>query len=133
MRPNHALLFLLLLAPLPALAQTAPAPASAPRNEAVALDKFLVVGQPIDGYRATDALTGTKTGAALRDLPISLAVVPRQLIEDRRITFLAESLDNVSGAQRKLGYGGVQNFGAIVRGFDAGFVTLRNGFRDFGF
>lgn len=115
--------------------QTAPAPAEglAPKDEAVSLGKFLVVGQPIEGYRATDALTGTKTGAALRDLPISLAVVPRQLIEDRRITFLAESLDNVSGAQRKLGYGGVQNFGAIVRGFDAGFVTLRNGFRDFGF
>jgi len=102
-------------------------------DEAVALEKFLVVGQPIEGYRATDALTGTKTGAALRDLPLSLAVIPRQLIEDRRITFLAEALDNVSGAQRKLGYGGVQNFGAIIRGFDSGFVTLRNGYRDFGF
>lgn len=135
-RPAHTLSALLFLSALSAAgAQTAPAPALAapPKDEAVALDKFLVVGQPIDGYRANDALTGTKTGAALRDLPISLAVVPRQLIEDRRITFLAESLDNVSGAQRKLGYGGVQNFGAIVRGFDAGFVTLRNGFRDFGF
>lgn len=114
-----------------AYAQTA-APASA-SEEAVQLEKILVVGQPIENYRATDALTGTKTGAALRDVPFVLTVVPRQVVEDRRLTFLGEALDNVAGAQRKLGYGGVQNFGAFIRGFDSGFVTLRNGFRDFGF
>jgi hypothetical protein len=36
----------------------------------IALEKLLVQGQPIEGYRATDTLTGTKAGAALRDLPI---------------------------------------------------------------
>lgn len=114
-----------------ARAQTA---VSAPPDETpVPLDKFLVTGQPVQNYRATDALTGTKTGAALRDLPFVLTIVPRELIEDRRFTFLGEALDNVAGAQRKLGYGGVQNFGAFIRGFDSGFVTLRNGFRDFGF
>ncbi len=127
-KPN--VLLSLLLAPLAALAQTvAPPPAESP----VELEKYLVVGSPIENYRATDALTGTKNGAALRDVPFVLTVVPRQLIEDRRFTFLGEALDNVAGAQRKLGYGGVQNFGAFIRGFDSGFVTLRNGFRDFGF
>lgn len=122
-----------LLVLTPALrSQTAPV-SRPPANDSVQLEKYLVVGQPIESYRATDALTGTKTGALLLDLPLSLNVVPRQLIEDRRITFLGEALDNVSGAQRKLGYGGVQNFGSIIRGFDSGFVTLRNGFRDFGF
>mgnify|MGYP005852295505 CR=1 FL=1 len=123
-------LALSLLSPFTATAQTiAPDPA----DEPVGLDDFLVVGQPIDDYRATDALTGTKTGAALRDLPLSINVVARELIEDRRLTYLGEALDNVSGAQRKPGYGGTQNFGAFLRGFDSGFVTLRNGFRDFGF
>lgn len=123
----------LMLIPLVGMAQTAPTAPPSPKDETVALEKFLVQGQPIQNYRATDALTGTKTGAELRDLPIALAVVPRQLIEDRRLTSLSESLDNVPGVQRKLGYGGTQNFGAYIRGFDTGVITLRNGLRDFGF
>ncbi len=102
-------------------------------EEAVELSEYFVQGEPIENYRSTDALTGTKTGAALRDLPLSINVVARELIEDRRLTYLGEALDNVSGAQRKPGYGGTQNFGAFIRGFDSGFVTLRNGFRDLGF
>ncbi|HWA28253.1 MAG TPA: TonB-dependent siderophore receptor [Lacunisphaera sp.] len=130
MKTVHVAILCSLLMPLAASAQTvAPPPAEATVN----LEKYLVVGQPIESYRATDALTGTKTGAALRDVPFVLTVVPRQLVEDRRFTFLGEALDNVAGAQRKMGYGGVQNFGAFIRGFDSGFVTLRNGFRDFGF
>lgn len=127
--------FLLCRASLtPALrAQVAPVFRVAPSDDPVALERLLVVGQPIENYRATDALTGTKTGALLADLPFMLNVVPRELIEDRRLVFLGEALDNVAGAQRKPGYGGTQNFGAFIRGFDSGFVTLRNGFRDFGF
>ena len=105
-------------------------PAESARLEEI--EEILVVGRPIEGYRATDALTGTKIGALLRDLPISATVLPHQLIDDRRINYLGEALDNVSGVQRKLGYAGTQNFGAYIRGFDAGFVTLRNGFRDYG-
>lgn len=97
------------------------------------LDPFTVNGEPIERYRAVDALTGNKVGANLSDLPLSLSVVPQQLIEDRAIDYLGEALDNVSGAQRKLGYGGTQNFGAYIRGFDSSFLTLRNGLRDFGF
>jgi len=74
-----------------------------------------------------------KTGAAIRDLPLSINVVARELIEDRRLTSLSESLDNVPGVSRKLGYGGTQNFGAYIRGFDAETLTFRNGFRDYGF
>jgi len=134
MKTKHLVLTFLALAATFARAQTAPViPAAPPDDKTIILEKYLVVGQPIEGYRATDALTGTKSGADLRDLPLSLAVVPRELIEDRQLTYLGEALDNVSGAQRKLGYGGTQNFGAIIRGFDSGFITLRNGFRDFGF
>lgn len=108
-------------------------PASAQESGVYELDPFAVNGQPVKNYRAVDALTGNKTGALLADLPVSLSVVPQQLIEDRAIDYLGEALDNVSGAQRKLGYGGTQNFGAYIRGFDSSFLTLRNGLRDFGF
>ena len=93
----------------------------------------VVTGQPVENYLAQDALTGTRAPALLKDLPLSVSVVPQELIEDRGITYLGEALDSVSGAQRKLGYGGTQNFGAFIRGFDQSYLTLRNGLRDFGF
>jgi iron complex outermembrane receptor protein len=130
MKTAQTLLGILLLAPIAAPAQTA---APVPIEETVELDKYTVQGTPIENYRATDALTGTKTGAAIRDLPLSINVVARELIEDRRLTSLSESLDNMPGVSRKLGYGGTQNFGAYIRGFDTGVITFRNGFRDFGF
>lgn len=116
----------LLLSPFVATAQT-------PESTSNRLEEVVVSGKKIEHYLATDALTGTKTGAALRDLPLSINVISRELIEDRRLTSLSESLDNVPGVQRKLGYGGTQNFGAFIRGFDTGVITFRNGFRDFGF
>lgn len=96
-------------------------------------DDIIVTGEPVEHYQATDALTGTRTSTKLRDLPLTVSVVPNELIEDRSLTFLGEALDTVPGAQRKLGYGGVQNFGAFLRGFDSSFLTLRNGVRDYGF
>lgn len=92
-----------------------------------------VTGRPVENYLATDALTGTKSNALLKDLPIAVSVVSQELIQDRSLTYLGEALDSVSGAQRKQGYGGTQNFGAFLRGFDSSFLTLRNGVRDFGF
>ena len=100
---------------------------------ATELETVVVIGRAIDHYSATDALTGTKTNALLRDLPVTVSVVPHQLVEDRAMLRLGEALDNVAGAQRKQGYGGVENFGAFLRGFDSSFLTLRNGIRDFGF
>ena len=107
--------------------------ASATATAQDSLDEVVVTGRKIEHYQATDALTGTKSNALLRDLPITVSVVPHQLIEDRAISRLGEALDNVAGAQRKQGYGGVENFGAYLRGFDSSFLTLRDGIRDYGF
>ena len=110
-----------------------PAPQSAQEEDAETVDLIEVIGRPIKNYAASDALTGTKTNALLEDLPLAVSVVPQELIQDRSLSYLGEALDSVSGAQRKQGYGGTQNFGAFLRGFDASFLTLRNGIRDFGF
>lgn len=101
--------------------------------EPTALEEVIVTARPVEHYLAQDALTGTRAPTLLMDLPLAVSVVPQQLIEDRGITQLGEALDSVSGAQRKLGYGGTQNFGAYIRGFDQSYLTLRNGLRDFGF
>lgn len=95
--------------------------------------EIVVTAKPVEHYLAFDAVTGVRTPADLKDLPLSVSVVPQELIKDRGLTALGEALDNVAGAQRKPGYGGVQNFGAYLRGFDSSFLTLRNGVRDFGF
>lgn len=101
--------------------------------EPTSLEEVIVTAKPVEHYLAQDALTGTRAPTLLMDMPLAVSVVPQQLIEDRGITQLGEALDSVSGAQRKLGYGGTQNFGAYIRGFDQSYLTLRNGLRDFGF
>ncbi|MDO8902527.1 MAG: TonB-dependent siderophore receptor [Phenylobacterium sp.] len=102
-------------------------------DDVASVAELLVTARPVENYSAADTVTGLRFPVLLDDLPLSVSVVPQELIEDRGITQLGEALDNVSGAQRKMGYGGTQNFGAFIRGFDQSFLTLRNGLRDPGF
>ncbi len=77
-------------------------------GEAIALDTITVAGAPafretatgpVQGYRATRSATATKTDTALRDLPQTVNVVPREVIVDRAETRLADALFNVSNVQ----------------------------------
>ncbi|WP_417519760.1 TonB-dependent siderophore receptor [Marinobacter sp.] len=54
---------------------------------------------PVDGYRATRSTSGTRTDTALRDIPQSIQVVPRDVIEDRAATELKDVIQNVSSVQ----------------------------------
>lgn len=70
----------------------------------------------LTGYKASQSTVGTKTDAALRDIPQSIQVVPRQVLEDQQATSMADALSNVSSIQRGNTHGGsVESF--IVRGF----------------
>lgn len=80
-------------------------------------------------YRVPNASTATRTDTPILDIPASIQVVPRQVLEDQQVTRLDEALANVSGVT----FGGTfvnTSLNFNVRGFDA--PTLRNGFRDFG-
>lgn len=71
---------------------------------------------PVSGYRATRSATGSKTDSALRDIPQSIQVVPRQVLEDQQLNQLADALVNVSSVQRGNSHGGsTESF--VVRGF----------------
>ena len=71
---------------------------------------------PLTGYRAAQSSVGTKTDATLRDIPQSIQVVPRQVLEDQQASSMADALSNVSSIQRGNTHGGsVESF--IVRGF----------------
>ncbi|WP_160000446.1 TonB-dependent receptor [Roseomonas sp. 18066] len=71
---------------------------------------------PVQGYRATRSATGTRTDTALRDVPQSISVIPREVIEDQEARSLDQVLENVSGVRSG---GSVGNRGEtyLVRGF----------------
>lgn len=91
-----------------------------------------VTGTQDEGYNPSAATTGTRIEAPLRDVPLTLQVIPREVIEDRQITQLTELADNVAGVEPYSGYGGLPSNDYYIRGFNAG-ETFRNGFRDFTF
>ncbi|UKO96888.1 TonB-dependent receptor plug domain-containing protein [Nostoc sp. UHCC 0870] len=93
----------------------------------------LVVTGEQDGYNVPSASTATRTDTPIRDIPQSIQVVPRQVIEDRRPTNVTQAVETVSGVL-DAGNSNGQTGNRIIRGFEQGFVgsaaTLRNGVRD---
>lgn len=94
--------------------QTQPEQSSAGNDQPIEL---VVTGEQ-DGYRVSNTSVGTKTDTPLRDIPLSIQVVPRQLIEDQQITNLGEALRNVPGA-RQSGNSSSRGLNALpqIRGF----------------
>ncbi|NEQ84019.1 MAG: TonB-dependent siderophore receptor [Moorea sp. SIO2I5] len=81
-------------------------------------------------YLVPNATTGTRTETPLRDIPQSIQVIPRQVLQDQQVIRLDEALRNVSGVTSS----GTDSGRALqfsIRGFD-GTPVLRNGFRQFG-
>ncbi|MBX8615627.1 TonB-dependent receptor [Pseudomonas cichorii] len=75
-------------------------------------------GGPVQGYRATRSATCSKTDTALRDMPQSIQVVSRKVIEDQQANSLADALTNVSSVQRSNSHGGSSE-SFVIRGFKA--------------
>jgi iron complex outermembrane recepter protein len=65
-----------------------------------------------DNYAAPNSNVGTRTDAAIKDVPQSIQVIPQQVIKDQGITELNDALNNVSGVSTSA-------FGqAFIRGFN---------------
>jgi iron complex outermembrane receptor protein len=94
--------------------------------------QIIATGEQDEGYNPSSATTGTRIEAPLRDIPLTLQVIPREVIEDRQIVRLTELADNVPGVEAYSGYGGLPSNDYYIRGFNAG-ESFRNGFRDFTF
>ncbi|MGG6266576.1 TonB-dependent receptor plug domain-containing protein [Leptolyngbya sp. AN03gr2] len=107
-------------------------------EDAVAEEEITVTGQGQRGYRVPNASTATRTDTPIRDIPASIQVVPRQVLEDRNVRTINEAVETVSGVVSDgtfFGAPGLEN--RIIRGFsqggrDGGGGNLRNGFRDGG-
>ena len=54
---------------------------------------------PVQGYRAISAMSATKTATPIEQIPQSIQVVPRRLIEDQTALSIDEATRNVSAVQ----------------------------------
>ena len=116
---------------LQAAAQTAANQGSA--GEAVALPELAVTAAgergdgPVDGYRATRSVSATRTDTPIREIPQSISVVPRAVLEDTAAVRVDAALDYAGGIARGNNFGGQTLFEYNVRGFATG-EYYRNGF-----
>jgi iron complex outermembrane receptor protein len=109
-----------------------PTPSPAPQAEDLEPIELVVTAErEAEGYSVPEATTATRTDTPLRDIPQSIQVVPRQVLEDQQVTRIGEAARNVSSVTPKPGYGG-SNDNYTIRGFEVS-TNLRNGFRDDGF
>lgn len=84
------------------------------------------------GYQPLSATTGTRTDTALRDVPQSIQVVTRQLIEDQGAVGVQDVVRNVSGVNVPHSVGSRQE-AFTIRGFTSITNVYRDGYRnDFG-
>lgn len=117
-RTGHRILLLAgLLAPAPAIAQTAPP---------VQLPAVSVTGEretatsPVEGYVANRAAAGTKTDTPILETPQSISVIPRDQMTDLAVQGLNEALRYTSGvAPETRGAVATRYDQLTIRGFDA--------------
>ncbi|MFZ5557341.1 MAG: TonB-dependent siderophore receptor [Pseudomonadota bacterium] len=81
---------------------------------------------PAQGYRAERTGTATKTDTPIRETPVSIQVVPRQVIDDQQANRVAEVIQNVSGVRPGSTFGN-RSDSFIIRGFQS-FQSARDGF-----
>ena len=125
-------------APAPIARALPPAPASpaserqppSPTATAAAAEQYLpevrVVGTRLRSYRAKEASAGTKISAPLRDIPQSIQVLDREMLDDLGIVRGTDLTKDVSGVYRE----GVGTDDRLVfRGFTTS-EFLRDGFPD---
>jgi iron complex outermembrane recepter protein len=98
-------------------------------------EELVVTGEGQRGYRVPNASTATRTDTPIRDIPQSIQVVPQQVLEDRKVRTLSESVETVSGVVSGISFESAISGSRIIRGFgqsftDGGSTFFRNGSRD---
>ncbi|MFA5952799.1 MAG: TonB-dependent receptor [Hyphomicrobium sp.] len=76
---------------------------------------------PVQGYRALSAVSSTKTATPLEQIPQSIQVVPRSVIDDQTSITVSEVIQNVSNVQGPNSHslGNTELYPYTIRGFGA--------------
>lgn len=117
----------------PASLSTAPVVQEKPVSEdkEFALSPVTVEGErdPVEHwYTVPNATTATKTDTPIMETPVSIQVVPYQIMQDQKSYRVQDALENVSGIQPRGSLGGYRER-YIIRGFRGGENFYRNGLR----
>jgi iron complex outermembrane recepter protein len=81
------------------------------------------------GYAAEEASSATRIPVPIQDIPRSIQVVTRQVMEDQKVIRMSDALRNVSGTSMPITQGGrAGDF--MIRGFRSDLNVFKNGFRD---
>src|ERR1700722_12786821 len=107
-----------------------PAAAATATNQPAKLPEVVVTGTQ-DSYKTQHSAL-PKLPEPLRDTPQSIAVVPRELMDDQHTTTLRDALRNVAGISIAAGEGSSQGDNLTIRGFSARSDIFLDGMRDFG-
>ncbi|NCJ08277.1 TonB-dependent siderophore receptor [Synechococcales cyanobacterium C] len=91
--------------------------------------QVVVTGEQDEGYNPSSATTATRTDTPLRDIPQSIQVVPRQVLEDRNVQSLTQAVETVAGVVDAGDAFGAPSGSRTIRGFRQD-GSLRNGLRD---
>jgi iron complex outermembrane receptor protein len=96
--------------------------------------QVVVTGEQDEGYNPSRATTATRTDTPLRDIPASIQVIPRQVLEDRNVRDLDQAIETATGVNAVPSFFGAPSGGRLIRGF-GGFSggNFRDGFRDVGY
>lgn len=81
----------------------------------------LTTAGPVNGYQALSAMSSTKTATPIEQIPQSIQVIPRSVIEDQGNRSVTETLRNVSNVQGRndLNIGNTELQQLKLRGFPA--------------
>ncbi|HTY40337.1 MAG TPA: TonB-dependent receptor, partial [Thermoanaerobaculia bacterium] len=86
------------------------------------------VAAPAPRYSAIDATTATKTDTPIMETPVSVQVVPQQVLQDQQATRLDKAVQNVSGViPVTAGFQSSDDY--VIRGFDNFAVSYENGLK----
>jgi iron complex outermembrane receptor protein len=103
-------------------------------EEVVTLSEFQVTAAAEDGYRASNALSGTRFKTDLIDLPKAVDVITEEFIADIGALDMYDALRFTGGVESNgaSGTDDVTGNNFVLRGISAQTTTYRNGYRSFG-
>jgi iron complex outermembrane receptor protein len=80
-----------------AQAKATPSPSANAASETVQLDPFSVISERDYGYLANNSNTATGSGEAVRNTPMAIAILTKELLDDKGLTEVRDALRDVTG------------------------------------
>jgi catecholate siderophore receptor len=95
------------------------------------IDEIVVTEEALDRYRVEDSAL-SKLSESIRDTPQSMAMLTKEMLDDRGVLSLNDALRNVPGITLGAGEFSWQGNTPTIRGFSARDDMYLDGLRDFG-